>query len=192
LTRALALSYATVGYNLLEGLVSVGFAFAAGSPALLGFGVDSFVESLSGMIMIWRFSEMRDDERREQLAIRLVGISLIMLAAYVAYDATAALYYGDAPTPTIAGLVIAVLSLVVMPTLYVLKRKTARAMHSRSLSADAKQTLACIMLSVALLIGTGLHYTVGWWQADPLAGLLIAAYLIREGYEAFTEQELCC
>ena len=190
-TRALALSYATVGYNMLEGLVSVGFAFAAGSPALLGFGIDSFVESLSGMIMIWRFSGV-DDELREQWAVRLVGISLIILAAYVVYDATAALYFGEAPTPNIAGLVIAAASLVVMPTLYMLKRKTARALHSRSLSADAQQTLACIMLSVALLIGTGLHYTIGWWQADPVAGLVIAAYLIREGYEALTEQELCC
>ena len=191
-TRALALSYATVIYNLLEGLVSVGFALAAGSPALLGFGIDSFVESLSGMIMIWRFSGIHDDERREQRAVRLVGISLVILAAYVAYDAITALYYGDAPQPNIAGLVIAVVSLIVMPTLYLLKRRTARVLHSRSLFTDAKQTLACIMLSVALLVGTGLHYTIGWWQADPLAALVIAAYLIREGYEALAEQELCC
>jgi divalent metal cation (Fe/Co/Zn/Cd) transporter len=189
---ALALSYTTVAYNLLEGLVSVGFALAAGSPALLGFGIDSFVESLSGLIMIWRFSGAVEEARREELAARLVGISLIVLSAYVAYDAVAALYYDEAPERNIAGLVIAVLSLLVMPTLYLLKRRAAAALQSRSLVADAKQTLACILLSVALLAGSGLHYTIGWWQADPLAALVIAAYLAREGYEALTEHELCC
>ena len=191
-THALALSYFTVAYNVLEGLVSVTFAIAAGSPALLGFGIDSFVESLSGMVMIWRFSRTSDDERRELLAIRLTGTSLVILAAYVAYDAIRSLYYVDAPDRSIVGLIIAALSLFVMPTLYLLKRRTAAALQSRSLVIDAKQTLTCIMLSVALLVGTGLHYVAGLWQADPLAGLVIAVYLVREGYKAWTEQELCC
>src|SRR5687767_10342391 len=116
--RALALSYVTVVYNVLEGLVSVGFAIAAGSPALLGFGIDSFVESLSGLVMIWRFSGTCEDERREQQAVRLVGISLFIVAVYVAYDAITALYYGEAPDRSIAGLVIAAISLIAMPTLY--------------------------------------------------------------------------
>jgi divalent metal cation (Fe/Co/Zn/Cd) transporter len=189
---ALKLSYFTVAYNVLEGLVSVGFAVLSGSPALLGFGIDSFVESLSGLVMIWRFSHHAEDERRERTAIRLVGASLIVLAMYVAYDAATALYYGDPPERSVVGIVIAAVSLLVMPTLYLLKRRTADALQSKSLAADAKQTLACLLLSVALLIGTGLHYLVGWWQADPVAGLLIAAYLVREGYEAWTEQELCC
>jgi divalent metal cation (Fe/Co/Zn/Cd) transporter len=90
------------------------------------------------------------------------------------------------------GLIIAAVSLITMPTLYLLKRRTADELRSRSLAADAKQTLACVMLSVALLIGTGLHYMIGLWQADPIAGLVIAAYLVREGYEAWSEQELCC
>ena len=191
-TVALALSYVTVGYNLLEGLVSVAFAVVAGSPALLGFGVDSFVESLSGLVMIWRFSSSAHDQRREKIAVRLAGASLIVLAAYVIYEALTALYYREPPDRSIVGLIIAVVSLVVMPILYVLKRNTAAALGSRSLLIDATQTLTCILLSVALLVGTGLHYLLGWWQADPLAGLVIAAYLVREGYHAWTEQELCC
>jgi divalent metal cation (Fe/Co/Zn/Cd) transporter len=189
---ALALSYATVAYNLLEGAVAVVFALASRSSALLGFGIDSFVESLSGTVMIWRFSRAAEDERREPAAIRLVGISLIILAAYVAYEAVTALYYREPPERSPAGVIVAVLSLAVMPTLYVLKRRTARALNSRSLAADAKQTLACLMLSVALLAGTGLHYLTGFWQADPIAALLIAVYLMREGYEAWREHELCC
>ena len=191
-TIGLRLSYVTVAYNLLEGLVAVTFATLAGSPALLGFGIDSFVESLSGMVMIWRFSHPAEDHQRERTAIKLVGFSLILLAVYVAYEAATALYYREPPDRSVVGFVIAAISLVVMPLLYVLKRRTAQALSSRSLATDAKQTMACIMLSVALLIGTGLHYVIGIWQADPIAALIIAAYLIREGYEALTEGELCC
>ncbi len=189
--RALVLSYVTVIYNAIEGLVSVAFALLAGSPALLGFGIDSFVESMSGAVMIWRFSRT-DDARREQLAIRLVGVSLMVLSAYVAYEAVAALQEREPPERSVIGLVIAAVSLFVMPILYVAKRRTATALESRSLAADAKQTLACVMLSVALLVGTGLHYMAGVWQADPIAGLLIAAFLLREGYKAWTEEHLCC
>jgi divalent metal cation (Fe/Co/Zn/Cd) transporter len=192
---ALTLSYVTVGYNVLEGLLSVAFAKIAGSSALLGFGIDSFVESLSGMIMIWRFwrtirSDVQD-ERREQAAIRLIGVSMILLGGYVAYESITTLYYREPPDRSLAGILIALLSLLIMPTLYILKRRTAAAIDSRSLAADAKQTLACILLSVALLIGTGLHYLAGLWQADSIAGLIIAAFLVREGYEAWTRRELC-
>jgi divalent metal cation (Fe/Co/Zn/Cd) transporter len=189
---ALLLSYITVAYNVLEGLISVGFAILAGSPALLGFGIDSFVESLSGTVMIWRFSHFAEDERREQMAIRLVGTSLIALACYVAYEAVTVLYFSESPERSVVAVVIAIVSLVVMPILYALKLRTAAEIKSRSLATDAKQTLACILLSVALLIGTGLHYTAGLWQADPVAALFIASFLVREGYRALTEKDLCC
>jgi divalent metal cation (Fe/Co/Zn/Cd) transporter len=194
---ALALSYVTVGYNILEGLVSVIFALLAGSSALLGFGIDSFVESLSGLVMVWRFTRAShlksgEVEQRERVAIRLVGASLLVLGGYVIYEAATSLYYDESPTRSPAGLIIAIVSLVAMPILYVLKRRTAEAIHSRSLATDAKQTLACVMLSVALLAGSGLHYFTGLWQADPIAGVLIAGYLIRESYRAWTEQDLCC
>jgi divalent metal cation (Fe/Co/Zn/Cd) transporter len=194
---ARGLAYVTVGYNTLEGLISILFAVLAGSSALLGFGIDSFVESLSGMVMIWRFTRMSQltpaqAEQRERTAIRLVGLSLLILGGYVIYESTTMLYFGAGPTRSPAGLVIAIVSLIAMPVLYVWKRRTAAAIRSRSLAADAKQTLACVMLSVALLAGTGLHYLMGFWQADPIAGMVIAAYLIREGYHAWTEQDLCC
>jgi divalent metal cation (Fe/Co/Zn/Cd) transporter len=188
---ALRLSYVTVAYNVLEGLVSIAFALLAGSPALLGFGIDSFVESLSGLVMIWRFSGAAD-HRREKTAVRLAGVSLIVLATYVAYEATTALYFDKPPERSIVGIIIAAVSLVTMPVLYVLKRRVASEIGSRSLATDAKQALACIMLSVALLVGSGLHYTTGLWQADPVAALVIAVFLVREGYKAWKEHELCC
>ena len=181
---ALKLSYLTVAYNVLEGLISIVFALAAGSPALLGFGIDSFVESLSGAVMIWRFSGIAD-ERKEKTAIRLVGLSLIVLAAYVAYEAATALNDSQPPERSIVGIVVAGVSLVIMPVLYVLKRRTAKAIGSRSLATDALQTLACILLSDALLIGTGLHYFAGLWRAGPLAGPLIFGALALEGKKAW-------
>jgi divalent metal cation (Fe/Co/Zn/Cd) transporter len=194
---ALALSCITVGYNVLEGLVAVVFATLAGSSALLGFGIDSFVESLSGMVMVWRFTRTThltsdEAEQRERVAIRLVGVSLFTLGGYVVYESATILYFHQIPTRSPAALIIAAVSLIAMPILYLLKRRVAAAIQSRSLATDAKQTLACIMLSIALLVGSGLHYFVGVWQADPIAGIVIAAYLLREGYVAWTEQDLCC
>lgn len=195
--RALRLSYFTVGYNILEGLVSVAFAYQAGSPALLGFGIDSFVESTSGGIMIWRFRAperltSEEHHRREQRAVRLVAYALFVLAAYVAYESITKLYFGEAPERYPAGIVIAVVSLVTMPVLFIFKRRTADALASRSLAADAKQTLGCMLLSAALLVGSGIHYLLGWWQADPIAGLVIAMFLVREGYKVLTEEQVCC
>ena len=172
--QALLLSYFTVGYNVLEGVVSVAFAVIAGSPALLGFGVDSFVESLSGLVMVWRF---KGGEHREQTAIRLVGYALVILAAYVAYESVTQLYFREKPEPSPVGIAIAVVSLVVMPILFLLKRRTANMVNSRSLLADAKQTLGCILLSVALLFGLGTNYLFDWWWADPIAGLVIGLFL---------------
>jgi len=166
-----ALSCVTVCYNVVEGIVSVGFAMLAGSPALLGFGVDSFVECLSGLVMVWRFSPRHPTEARERTAIRLVGASLIVLAAYVAFEAARALFYVEPPERSIAGLIIAAVSLVTMPPLYLLKRRAAEALQSHSLEADAKQTLGCVMLSLALLVGTGLHYTTGFGKLIQQAGL---------------------
>lgn len=188
--QALRLSYFTVGYNILEGVVSIVFAIAAGSSALLGFGVDSFVESLSGLVMVWRFTG-ESGEHREQSAVQLVGSALLVLAAYVVYESTTQLYFGEEPEPSPVGIAIAVVSLVVMPVLFLLKRRVAKAVNSRSLLTDSKQTLGCIFLSVALLFGLGLNFLFGWWQADPIAGLVIAAFLVREGYRALKERELC-
>jgi divalent metal cation (Fe/Co/Zn/Cd) transporter len=157
--HALRLSQFTVAYNVLEGIVSIAFAVLAGSSALLGFGVDSFVESFSGAVMIWRFSasglSAEQIQRREQTAARLVGIAVLMLVAYIGYESTTQLWFREKPDASPAGVAIAIASLLVMPTLFVLKRRAALALSSRSLLADAGQTLDCMLLSVALLVGLG-------------------------------------
>jgi divalent metal cation (Fe/Co/Zn/Cd) transporter len=195
--HALWLSYFTVAYNIAEGLTSVVFGGLAGSTALVGFGVDSFVESLSGAIMIWRFYGHRDcgpqdHLRREARAVRLVGVALLLLGLYVVYESAVKLYRGEPPERTVVGLVIAVVSLAVMPPLYFAKRRLGRELGSVSLVADANQTLACMLLSVALIMGVGLHFAFNVWQADPIAGLVIAGFLARESWRAIQKHELCC
>ena len=194
--RALLLSYLTVGYNILEGVVSILAGYLAGSIALVGFGLDSFVESLSGGIMIWRFRRHPDltpeeEERREKLAIKLVGWTFFVLAAYVLYESLEKLIFQEAPSPSLLGIIIASVSLILMPLLFYLKHRTGTDMGSASLRADAKQTLACALLSLALLVGLGLNYLYGFWQADPIIGLVIVAVLAREGYETLKEEKLC-
>jgi len=194
--RALLLSYLTVGYNILEGVISLLAGYLAGSIALVGFGLDSFVESLSGGIMIWRFRPHPDltpeeEERREKLAIKLVGWTFFVLAAYVLYESLEKLIYQEAPAPSLLGIIIALVSLILMPFLFYLKHRTGSDIGSASLRADAKQTMACALLSLALLVGLGLNYLYGFWQADPIIGLLIVAVLAREGYEALKEEKLC-
>jgi cation diffusion facilitator family transporter len=170
--------------------------YLAGSIALVGFGLDSFVESLSGGIMIWRFRQHADltpeeEERREKLAIKLVGYTFFVLAAYILYESLKKLIFQEAPAPSLLGIIIALVSLILMPLLFFLKHRTGADLDSASLRADAKQTLACAFLSLALLVGLGLNYLYGFWQADPLIGLLILAVLGREGYETLKEEKLC-
>lgn len=194
--KALYLSYFTVGYNVIEGVVAIGTGVLAGSTALVGFGVDSFVESLSGSVMIWRFRKhdnmtKEEEERIEKRAIIFVAYSLFILSAYVAYEAIKKLYLQEASDKSLIGIIIAITSLIIMPTLTYLKYQTGKAIKSRSLVADSKQTLGCVMLSVALFIGLVLNYLFGFWQADPLAALIIAGFLAREGYKTYKEKELC-
>lgn len=190
--RAWRLSLFTVLYNLLEGVVAVVAGAGAGSAALVGFGADSFVESLSGGVMLWRFGRSHEDtEGVERRAARLVGYTFFVLAAYVAYDAARSLLLGERPEVSAVGIGLAVLSLAVMPALYVVKRRTADCLNSASFRADSKQTLACTMLSLALLAGLGVHAVFGIWQADAVIGLLIAGVLVREGREAVREGRVC-
>ena len=194
--KALFLSYFTIGYNVLEGVLSIGAGLWSGSIALVGFGLDSFVESLSGGVMVWRFQNHTTlseeaEERIEQKAIRLIAYTFFILAVYVFYESFRTLYLGAAPDPNLMGIIIAVVSLVVMPLLFYTKYRTGRSLGSRSLVADSKQTLACCFMSLSLLVGLGLNYLYGIWQADPLVGFIIAAYLVREGYGAWREGKLC-
>lgn len=193
--RARGLSYFTVGYNLAEGAVSVVAGLLAGSIALLGFGLDSAVESLSGAVMIWRFRRPNlspeEEERVETRAARLVGYTFFLLGAYVLYESLEKLIGREPPQPTLMGIVIASVSLVVMPGLAYIKRRTGQALGSRALVADSQETVACAYLSAALLLGLGLNYWAGLWWADPAAGLVIVAFLCKEGYKTLREEEPC-
>jgi cation diffusion facilitator family transporter len=194
--RALGLSYFTVGYNIIEGIASIAAGFWAGSIALVGFGLDSFIESMSGSIMIWRFGKheklsQEEEERIEKKAVKLVAITFFILGAYVLFESVKKLLRREIPDPSIIGIIIAMISIIVMPILFYLKYKTGKQIKSRSLMADSKETLACMFLSAALLVGLGLNYLYGLWQADPVVGLIIVAYLLKEGYSTWKEEELC-
>jgi len=195
-SQALLLSYLTLGYNLLEALASLLAGYLASSVSLTGFGLDSLVESLSGAIMIWRFRPHPNltremEARKEQRAVKLVGYTFFILAGYVIFESLRKLWYREMPEPTLFGIIIAVASIILMPTLFYFKLRTSRALNSRSFLADARQTLACFFLSVALLVGLGLNYFFGLWQADPITGLIISAVLLKEGYSTLVYQELC-
>jgi divalent metal cation (Fe/Co/Zn/Cd) transporter len=195
--HALLLEYGTVGWNIVEGLVAVAAAVSSGSIALLGFGVDSFVETASGLILIWRLraeSRAEDEkaiERLDRTAHRLVGLSLVALAAYVAVEASSALWVGERPGASWVGIAVTTISLGVMWWLARAKRRAAAALGSRALEADSFQTTACWWLSLITLAGVGLNTLIGWWWADPVAALAMTWFLVREGREAWRGDECC-
>ncbi len=197
LRRALGLEYLTVGWNVVEGFVAVTAALLAGSVALLGFGIDSFVESASGAVLVWRLRAERRGlaaaqvERLDARAHRLVGVSLLLLAAYVAVEAGLALWGREEPRPTLVGVALTVVSLSVMQWLARAKRRAARDLGSRALAADAFQTSACFWLSLVTLTGLGLNAAFGWWWADPVAALGMTAFIAREGLEAWRGEDCC-
>ncbi len=190
--RALLLSIATVGYNLIEGVAAVAMGVITNSSALFSFGLDSFTESLSGSVMIWRFGKERneeDEERIEQKAQKLVAYTFFILGAFVLYDAVSQLLAHEEPDKSLFGIVVAVLSLVIMPALMLAKYRTGKLLKSKSLVADSKQTLACVIMSATLLLGVGLNYFFGIWWADPVAAIAIAIMLFHEGKEALEGDE---
>ena len=177
--KAFWLSYFTVAYNLLEGLVSVLIGSAAGSIALVSFGLDSFIESFSGMIMIWRFTK---GHRVEDRALKLVGYSFLILGIYIGYEALKKIILKEIAQPTFWGIIIAFISIAVMIFCYMAKRRVGESLKSQSLIADAKQALACIAMSVSLLLGSTLYYLLNIWWIDPVAAIIIALLLLKEGY----------
>ena len=199
LKHACRLEYLTVGWNVVAGVIAVAAALAAGSVALLGFGLDSFVESTSGMILLWRLStEQRstqasaeDIERLDRRAHRLVGATLFLLAAYITIDSALALWNGERPEVSFVGLGLVSVSIAVMLWLARAKARAARALGSRALEADSFQTLACWWLSIVTLAGLGANAAFGWWWADPIAALGVSALVAREGREAW-RGEACC
>jgi divalent metal cation (Fe/Co/Zn/Cd) transporter len=186
--RGRLLEYFTIGWNLLEAVVAVGSGIIAGSIALVGFGVDSLIESLSGSILLWRLAD--DSDAREQIAVRLVGGSFMILAAYVAFDAVKSLIYQEAPEASYVGIGLAAASILIMPLLARAKKDVGVKLGSRAMVADSKQTNICAYLSVILLAGLILNAFFGWWWADPVAALIMTPIIVKEGIEGL-RGEVC-
>ena len=182
--RGRRLEHLTVGWNVLEAVAAIGAGLTTGSTALVGFGVDSVIESSSGAVLWWRLRDGERGEARERAALRLVGVSFLLLAAYVAFDAAKSLIRREPPEASHVGIGVAALSLIVMPLLARAKRRVAAEINSRALKADSRQTSLCAYLSAILLAGLALNALFGWWWADPAAGLLMTPIIAREGVEA--------
>ena len=192
--RGRYLEYFTIGYNSLEGLIAVGAGLLAGSIALVGFGFDSLIEVTSGVVLLWRLHADVDETRRERveaISLRLVGICFIVLALYVIHDSVESLLRRQTPDESLIGIVLAAVSLVVMPLLVRAKRRVARGINSGALMADSKQTELCTYLSAILLGGLLLNALFGWWWADPVAALIMVPIIAKEGVEAL-RGETCC
>ena len=188
--RAQLLAGASVTYNMVEAAIAITAGTLAGSVALVGFGLDSIVEVSSGLVVLWQFRSPLP-ESRERRALRLIALSFFALAAYVTVEAVRALLGGIAPETPPVGIGLAVASLIVMPVLSLMQRRTGRRLGSNAVVADGTQTLLCSYLSAVLLVGLVLNATLGWSWADPLAGLVIAAVAAKEGIEAW-RGEGCC
>jgi divalent metal cation (Fe/Co/Zn/Cd) transporter len=184
--RGRRLEYFTIGWNALEGLVAVVAGAIAGSISLVGFGIDSFMEVTSGSALLWRMSvdaEVHRREANERRALRIVGVCFLLLAAYIAYESALDLWSRRAAEHSIPGIVLACVSLVVMPLLSRAKRKVGRALGSAAMHADAKQAEFCTYLSAILLAGLLLNTLFGLWWADPVAAFLMVPIIAKEGIE---------
>lgn len=191
--RGRFLEYLTIGWNSLEGLIAIMSGLLAGSIALVSFGFDSLIEVSSGAALLWRLhlDSPERRERAEQVALKLVGISFLLLAAYVIYDSAKSLINREPPETSYVGIGIAALSLVVMPYLARAKRRVAASIKSRAMQADARQTDLCTYLSAILLGGLVLNALFGWWWADPVAALVMVPIIAREGVEALRGEQCC-
>jgi divalent metal cation (Fe/Co/Zn/Cd) transporter len=193
--RGLWLNYFGLAYNSLEGILSIGAGVMAGSVALVGFGIDSVIEVSASLAAQWRLRADLDPVRREKverITHRIIGISFLALAAYVAWDSGLSLWRRQEPDESRFGIGLALVSLIVMPTLVRAKRKIAVGLGSRSLHADANQTMLCTYLSAILLGGLLLNALLGWWWADPVAALVMVPIIAREGIEGVRAEDPCC
>jgi divalent metal cation (Fe/Co/Zn/Cd) transporter len=196
LHRGLVLEYFTIMWNILEAAVGLIFGIIAGSVALVGFALDSVVEASSGTILLWRLrAEARGDRPAEDLerrAIRLVAVAFLALSSYVGIRSAFDLFSGSRPDESPVGIGLAIVSLIVMPVLAHRKNVVARELNSRAMQADSTQTTLCTYLSAILLFGLVTNALFGWWWADPVAGLGIAAFAAKEGLELWKTKDLCC
>ena len=195
--RGRGLEYFTIAWNTLEGLIGVGAGLLAGSISLVGFGMDSFIEVTSGATLLWRMAvdeDIEGRERNEKLSLRIVGACFVVLATYIAYEAISDLARKTAPAHSIPGIVLASVSLVVMPILSRAKKKVANALNSAAMNADAKQTEFCTYLSAILLLGLLANAFFGLWWADAVAALIMVPIIAKEGIGGLRGQACnnCC
>lgn len=197
LRRGVRLEWFTIGWNSVEALVAIGAGLLAGSIALVGFGLDSVIETAAALMVLWRVlrevggAEEEKVLRAERRALGFVGVTFLALAAYVCYESGRKLWRQEAPAESWIGIGLALASLIVMPLLAARKRAVARALGSRALAADAVETAVCAYLSFTLLLGLGANALFGWWWADPVAALAMVPLILKEGLEAL-KGEACC
>ena len=190
--RGIFLTSFLAAYNILEGIASILFGAMAGSIALTAFGLDSVVEVFTNSIVIYhlRQHERRTkeiEEKAEKRIVKIIAVTFFVLAAYVLYESVTKLIFREIPDPSLPGIIIALASVVIMPLFAMQTRKVGKQINSQALIADSSETMACMFLSVALLLGLGMNYLFGFWQADPIVGLIIVAFLIKEGWENWQE-----
>ena len=192
--RGRKLEYFTIAWNSLEGVVSIVAGVLAGSISLIGFGIDSFIEVTSGAALLWRLHHDLNPSRREEIerrTLRIVGLCFIALAVYIAFDSVASLIRRAAPERSLPGILIAALSLCVMPLLAKAKRKVAVGIGSAAMHADSRQTDFCIYLSAILLGGLLLNALFGLWWSDPVAGLVMVPIIAKEGVDGLRAKACC-
>ena len=185
--RGRKLEYFTITWNTIEGLLAIALGATAGSISLVGFGLDSFIEVMSGAALLWRMSVDADEERRElneRRALRIVGVCFLLLAAYISYESGEDLMFKHAPEHSLPGIILACISLLVMPVLSRAKRKVGRDLNSVAMMADSRQTDFCAYLSAILVVGLVLNALFNFWWADPIAALSMVPLIAREGIEA--------
>lgn len=181
---------ATISYNVIEAVVAISAGAAASSTALIGFGLDSVIEVASAAAVAWQFAGS-DPEARERTALKVIAVSFFALALYVTVESVRSLLGAEAAEHSTAGIVVASLSLLIMPLLSYAQRRAGRELGSASAVADSKQTLLCTYLSGVLLLGLVLNSLLGWWWADPLVGVVIAAVAVNEGRQAWRGEHCC-
>jgi len=187
--RARLLAWTGIGWHLVEASVAVAAGVVAGSVALIGFGADSLIEAMAGLVVIWRLASAHAmSERRAQ---QMIAVSFYVLSAYVAVEATRSLVLADRPAVSWVGIGLSILTLATMPPLATAKARVADALGSSATKSESRQTMLCAYLSAALLVGLGLNALLDWWWADPVTALAIAGVALKEGRDAW-RGESCC
>ena len=187
--RGFALEYATMAWMVAEAAVAITAGVLASSIVLIGFGLDSVIEFFAAMIVIWQLRGEIAGQQRETRAVRLIAVTFFALAAYLAAESIHDLLIRARPGESIAGLAVSAAALVVMPVLAIAKRRTGQAMGNRTLVAESAESFFCAYTSAAALAGVGLNTALGWWWADPAAALIIAALAVKEGLEAWQDDD---